>query len=193
MEHANLEDRRIIKLALVVDITDYSSQQIVSKQKFETDRKNSLVSEYQAVLVNNGFKVTNFNSQEYRDKKIADYIDNKIKEYIALCQHRDILNCEFVFFIYLKGIGLVVPDLKKGTFCYEYIDNKGMRYPIQQVVEGLSTIPAISFVIMDCPWEIQKGFNPVESKMLKGTPGKPPVGFSCIKYAAQPDPDTPTN
>ena len=88
---------------------------------------------------------------------------------------------------------MVVPDVYRGAFSCEYVDNKGMRFPIQQVAEGLSTISAISFVIMDCPWEIRKDLKPIESKMIKGTPGKPPVGFSCIKFTNQPDKDAPTN
>ena len=46
---------------------------------------------------------------------------------------------------------------------------------------------------MDCPWEIRKEFTPIESKLIKGTPGKPPVGFSCMKFTNQPDQDAPTN
>ena len=85
MEHLNQEDKRIIKLALVVDITDYSNQQVVKKQKFQTEGTKSLVSEFQAVLVDNGFKVTSINSYTHKDKKIADCIDSKIKDYISLC------------------------------------------------------------------------------------------------------------
>lgn len=129
-----IDQKRTLKLGAILDIQDYSKQGIVNKALTPTSYSEN-AKNIEELLIDNGFKLNIINTAKFNDKQLSGVLDNQIKEYMSLAQYAEYLNCQVFVFIYMRGIGVLVKEKNTDKPVLEFVDNRGVRIPIQQIAE----------------------------------------------------------